>query len=166
MLIVVKTRNAPSSEDAEVTAEEAIHNKDLRRVGLKVTLARVEVLAALRRSAQRHLTAEDIHAGLAADGVPLGVATVYRVLQQLVNAGLVVRRHLDSGAALFELDEGTRHDHLVCCVCGRIVEFADEAIEQRVKRIAAERGFNLREHALVLIGRCCEATLHVSAARE
>jgi Fur family ferric uptake transcriptional regulator len=130
------------------------HIAELQTSGLKATLPRLKVLEMLQRTGQSHLSAEDIYRGLIADGNDIGLATVYRVLAQFEQAGLLKRTQFEGGRAVFELDRGAHHDHLVCIACGRIEEFVDTEIEQRQHAIARERGFELREHVLALYGRC------------
>lgn len=127
---------------------------DLRTNGLKATLPRLKVLQVFRESAQRHLSAEDVYKLLIAEGSDIGLATVYRVLMQFVQAGLLERQHFEGERAVFELNQGRHHDHLVCIGCGRVEEFADQGIEERQRQIAAERGFELLDHALALYGVC------------
>jgi Fur family ferric uptake transcriptional regulator len=102
----------------------------------------------------RHLTAEDVYRNLLGEELDIGLATVYRVLTQFEQAGLLSRSNFESGKAVFELNEGTHHDHLVCIDCGRVEEFFDPEIEKRQQKIAEERGFKLQEHALALYGAC------------
>ena len=102
----------------------------------------------------RHLTAEDVYRKLLAEGLDVGLATVYRVLTQFEQAGLLVRHHFESGKAVFELNQGGHHDHLVCLQCGRVEEFFDAEIEKRQTKIARERGFEISEHALYLYAEC------------
>lgn len=127
---------------------------DLRSSGLKATLPRLKVLQIFREADRRHLSAEDVYKGLLADGSDIGLATVYRVLMQFVQAGLLERQHFEGDKAVFELNEGRHHDHLVCVRCGRVEEFMDAEIERRQRQIASERGFELQEHALSLYGVC------------
>lgn len=127
---------------------------ELKNSGLKATLPRLRVLELFQRSPQRHLAAEDVFKALLAEGADISLATVYRVLLQFEQAGLLKRSHFDSGRSVFELDGGEHHDHLVCLGCGRVEEFFDSAIEQRQREVAAERGFSLQEHALALYGHC------------
>jgi Fur family ferric uptake transcriptional regulator len=130
---------------------------DLKASGLKATLPRMKILEIFQRSSQhgvRHLSAEDVYKALLAVQIDVGLATVYRVLTQFEQAGLVTRRNFEAGRAVFELNEGAHHDHLVCLTCGRVEEFVDPDIEQRQKRIAADKGFALRDHALALYGDC------------
>ncbi len=127
---------------------------DLKSSGLKATLPRLKILEIFQNSTVRHLSAEDVYKLLLAENLDVGLATVYRVLTQFEQAGLLSRNHFESGKAVFELDQGSHHDHLVCLDCGRVEEFFDEEIERRQQMIAAERGFKLSEHALSLYGNC------------
>ncbi len=127
---------------------------DLKSSGLKATLPRLKILEIFQNSSVRHLSAEDVYKLLLAENLDVGLATVYRVLTQFEQAGLLSRNHFESGKAVFELDQGSHHDHLVCLDCGRVEEFFDEEIERRQQMIAAERGFKLSEHALSLYGNC------------
>ncbi len=132
-------------------------SSELKASGLKATLPRMKILEIFQRSSQdgvRHLSAEDVYKALLAVNLDVGLATVYRVLTQFEQAGLLTRSNFDSGRAVFELNEGAHHDHLVCLTCGRVEEFVDAEIEQRQKRIATEKGFALRDHALALYGEC------------
>jgi Fur family ferric uptake transcriptional regulator len=125
---------------------------DIKNAGLKVTLPRMKILELLENSADRHLKAEDIYKMLLDSGEEIALATVYRVLTQFETAGLVTRHHFDGGHAVFEIDDGEHHDHLVDISTGRVVEFYDEIIEQRQKEIAASYGFTITEHTMVLYG--------------
>lgn len=127
---------------------------EIKNSGLKATLPRIRVLEVFQRSERRHLTAEDVFKVLLADDADIGLATVYRVLTQFEQAGLLSRNHFEQGKSVFELNEGKHHDHLVCLTCGRVEEFYDEAIEVRQHAIARERGFELQEHALSLYAVC------------
>jgi Fur family ferric uptake transcriptional regulator len=127
---------------------------DLKNIGLKATLPRLKILEIFQRSPVRHLTAEDVYRNLLTEELDIGLATVYRVLTQFEQAGLLSRSNFESGKAVFELNEGTHHDHLVCIDCGRVEEFFDPEIEKRQQMIATERGFKLQEHALALYGAC------------
>ena len=129
-------------------------SQDLKTIGLKATAPRLKILNLFETSAVRHLTAEDVYKLLLNDGLDVGLATVYRVLTQFEQAGLLSRHHFESGKAVFELNQGHHHDHLVCITCGRVEEFLDPEIEQRQTRIAVERGFAIREHALYLYAEC------------
>lgn len=128
--------------------------QDLKTTGLKVTAPRLKVLDIFHRATSRHLTAEDVYRALLTDSVDIGLATVYRVLTQFEQAGILLRSHFESGKAVFELNEGSHHDHLVCLDCGQVEEFFDTKIEDRQRAIAQEKGFTLAEHALSLYGHC------------
>jgi Fur family ferric uptake transcriptional regulator len=128
--------------------------QDLKNAGLKATLPRLKIISLFESSKVRHLTAEDVYRMLLAEGVDIGLATVYRVLTQFEQAGLLQRHHFESGKAVFELNEGTHHDHLVCMQCGRVEEFYDAEIEKRQQKVASERGFQIVEHALYLYAEC------------
>jgi Fur family transcriptional regulator, ferric uptake regulator len=127
---------------------------ELKDMGLKATLPRMKVLELLQQHKTRHLTAEDVYRLLIDEDADVGIATIYRVLTQFEQAGIVKRHHFETGKAVFELNEGTHHDHLVCLDCGRVEEFYDSKIEQRQDVVAAERGFQVAEHALYLYGHC------------
>jgi len=127
---------------------------DLKNIGLKATLPRLKILEIFQNSSVRHLTAEDVYRHLLQEELDIGLATVYRVLTQFEQAGLLSRSNFESGKAVFELNEGTHHDHLVCLDCGVVEEFYDAEIERRQQMIAQERGFELHEHALALYGSC------------
>jgi len=127
---------------------------DLKNAGLKATLPRLRIINLFEQSKVRHLTAEDVYKQLLADGLDIGLATVYRVLTQFEQAGLLVRHHFESGRAVFELNQGGHHDHLVCLQCGRVEEFFDAEIEKRQLKVAKERGFAIAEHALYLYAEC------------
>lgn len=127
---------------------------ELKNSGLKATLPRLKVLQIFQQSGLRHLSAEDIYKRLLVDGADVGLATVYRVLMQFTQAGLLSRQTFEGDRAVFELNEGQHHDHLVCLKCGKVLEFFDEQIEKRQHQIAAERGFDLQEHSLSLYGVC------------
>lgn len=128
--------------------------QDLKNAGLKATLPRLKVLSLFENSKERHLSAEDVYKILINAGEDVGLATVYRVLTQFEQAGLLIRHHFESGKAIFELNEGTHHDHIVCVKCGRVEEFYDEEIEKRQKLAATERGFKMEDHALTIYGIC------------
>jgi Fur family ferric uptake transcriptional regulator len=133
------------------------HAEELKSSGLKATLPRIKILEVFQRAQRRHLTAEDVFKMLLAEGADIGLATVYRVLMQFEQAGLLLRSNFESGKAVFELNEGQHHDHLVCLDCGRVEEFFDPQIEQRQRAIAVGRGFELQEHSLALYARCTKA---------
>lgn len=129
-------------------------NDSLRSAGLKVTLPRVKVLEIFERSDSRHQSAEEVYRKLLEAHQDIGLATVYRVLTQLEAAGLLVRHHFEGAASVFELREGTHHDHVMCIECSDIAEFVDAAIEDRQRAIAENLGFELVDHSLILYGRC------------
>jgi Fur family ferric uptake transcriptional regulator len=131
---------------------------NLRTSGLKATLPRMRVLDVFKRSDIRHLSAEDVYRELVSGGVDIGLATVYRVLMQFEQAGLLSRSNFDTGKAVFELRQSSHHDHLVCVRCGRVEEFHDAEIEDRQRAVAEAMGFRLREHALTLYGLCSAPT--------
>lgn len=141
-----------------------LEQTDLRKAGLKVTAPRVKILEILAGSAAHHLSAEDIYRILLESNEDIGLATVYRVLTQFEAAGLVSRHHFEGGMAVFELNRGEHHDHIVCVDCGRVEEFSDSAIEQRQQAIAAARGFDIADHALILYGHCRRAECPYRAA--
>jgi Fur family ferric uptake transcriptional regulator len=130
------------------------HPKELKSTGLKVTVPRLRVLDLFQHTETRHLTAEDVYRKLLEEHSDIGLATVYRVLTQFEQAGLLVRHHFESGKAVYELNEGGHHDHLVCLQCGRVEEFYDPEIEKRQIKVAKERGFEISEHALYLYADC------------
>lgn len=133
------------------------HNpSELKASGLKATLPRLKILDIFQNAEVRHLSAEDVYKILLNDNLDVGLATVYRVLTQFEQAGLLQRNHFETGKAVFELNEGSHHDHLVCLDCGKVEEFFDEEIEQRQLRIAEQHGFLIADHALALYGHCKE----------
>jgi Fur family ferric uptake transcriptional regulator len=141
--------------------------QSLKDIGLKATLPRRKILELFETSKEvRHLSAEDVYRKLIAEGIDIGLATVYRVLTQFEQAGLLSRQHFETGKAVFELNQGGHHDHLVCLQCGRVEEFVDPEIEKRQMEITRRRGFELRGHSLALYADCtkpdCE---HREAAR-
>jgi len=127
---------------------------DLKTIGLKATLPRLRILELFEKSQVRHLSAEDVYKMLLKEGTDTGLATVYRVLTQFEQAGLLRRHHFESGKAVFELNQGGHHDHLVCIQCGRVEEFYDDAIEKRQIAVARERGFAIHEHSLHIYAEC------------
>ena len=131
-----------------------MEGNDLRKAGLKVTLPRVKILEILENSPNRHLSAEDIYRRLVDLREDIGLATVYRVLTQFEAAGLVTRHHFADGMAVFELNAGPHHDHILCLDCGRVEEFVDAGIEERQTEVADRLGFAISEHALVIYGHC------------
>ena len=127
---------------------------DLKTIGLKATVPRLRILGLFEKSAVRHLSAEDVYRALASEGEDVGLATVYRVLMQFEQAGLLERHNFESGKAMFELKSSSHHDHLVCLQCGRVEEFYDAEIEKRQIKVAKERGFTIHEHSLSLYADC------------
>jgi Fur family transcriptional regulator, ferric uptake regulator len=130
---------------------------DLKSSGLKATVPRLKILEVFQRSETRHLSAEDVYKLLLTDQADVGLATVYRVLMQFEQAGMLRRSNFESGKAVYELNEGQHHDHLVCLTCNRVEEFFDAEIEQRQRLVAQQRGFELHEHALSLYATCNKA---------
>ena len=127
---------------------------DLKTIGLKATLPRLKILDLFEHSDVRHLTAEDVYKLLLKEGMDIGLATIYRVLTQFEQAGLLIRHHFESGKAVFELNEGGHHDHLVCVQCGHVEEFYDAEIEKRQIKVAKDRGFAIQEHSLQIYATC------------
>ena len=127
---------------------------ELKSNGLKATLPRLKILEVFQRGTLRHMTAEDLYRVLLEERSDIGLATVYRVLTQFEQAGILSRSHFESGKAVYELNEGQHHDHLVCLDCGRVEEFFDPEIEKRQNAVAEERGFTIQDHALYIYGRC------------
>ncbi|WP_076419141.1 ferric iron uptake transcriptional regulator [Colwellia sp. UCD-KL20] len=137
-------------------------NEELKRAGLKITLPRVKILSILQDPANQHISAEDVYKILLEQHEEIGLATVYRVLNQFDDAGIVSRHHFEGGKSVFELSHKKHHDHLVCLKCGKVVEFEDELIEQRQLDISKEHNIKLTNHSLYLYGECndveeCEA---------
>lgn len=127
---------------------------DLKTAGLKATLPRLKILNLFEHGEVRHLSAEDVYKLLIGEGLDIGLATVYRVLTQFEQAGLLTRHHFESGKAVFELNQGGHHDHLVCLQCSRVEEFYDAEIENRQVKVATDRGFTIREHSLYIYADC------------
>jgi Fur family ferric uptake transcriptional regulator len=127
---------------------------DLKTSGLKATLPRLKILDLFETSGVRHMTAEDVYKLLLKEGMDIGLATIYRVLTQFEQANILIRHHFEGGKAVFELNEGAHHDHLVCVQCGYVEEFYDPEIERRQVKIAKERGFSLHEHTMQLYADC------------
>ncbi|MES2012239.1 MAG: ferric iron uptake transcriptional regulator [Pseudomonadota bacterium] len=128
--------------------------KDLKNAGLKATLPRLKVLSLFENSRERHLSAEDIYKVMLNSGEDVGLATVYRVLTQFEQAGLLIRHHFEGGKAVFELNAGGHHDHIVCVKCGRVEEFYDAEIEKRQEHAAESMGFTMQDHSLTIYGVC------------
>ena len=127
--------------------------KDLRKAGLKATLPRIRILQILEESGDKHMSAEDIYKYLLDEKEDVGIATVYRVLNQFESAGLVIRHHFDSGHSVYELNQGGHHDHMVCLTTGKVIEFKNEEIEKLQMEIAEKYGYVLEDHSLVLYVR-------------
>lgn len=127
---------------------------DLKNAGLKATLPRLKILSLFENSKERHLSAEDIYKVMIGAGEDVGLATVYRVLTQFEQAGLLIRHHFESGKAVFELNGGNHHDHIVCIKCGRVEEFYDAEIEKRQISAAEKLGFKMQDHSLTIYGVC------------
>lgn len=126
----------------------------LKNAGLKSTVPRLKVLSLFESGTERHMSAEDVYKLLLASGDDVGLATVYRILTQFEQAGLLLRHYFEGGKSVFELNQGKHHDHIVCLQCGRVEEFYDTAIEARQEKIASERGFSIRDHALHIYADC------------
>jgi Fur family ferric uptake transcriptional regulator len=131
---------------------------NLKTMGLKATLPRLRILSLFENTVTQHLSAEDVYRSLISEGEDIGLATVYRVLTQFEQVGVLKRHHFESGKAVFELNRGDHHDHLVCIQCGHVGEFYDEEIENRQTQIAKDRGFVIREHSLSLYVECIKET--------
>src|SRR5690606_38103690 len=132
---------------------------ELKNMGLKATFPRLKILDIFRRADLRHQSAEDVYRALIAEDVDIGLATVYRVLTQFEQAGILVRSQFDGGKAVFELNDGDHHDHLICTHCNKVVEFSDTDIERRQYKIAEDHGFVLESHTMMLYGMCPECAV-------
>jgi Fur family transcriptional regulator, ferric uptake regulator len=130
---------------------------DLKTIGLKATLPRLRILELFEKSSVRHLSAEDVYKILSKEGTETGLATVYRVLTQFEQAGLLIRHHFETGKAVFELNQGGHHDHLVCVQCGHVEEFFDAEIEKRQEKVAKDRGYKIHDHSLHIYADCTKA---------
>ncbi len=128
-------------------------NQELKKAGLKVTLPRVKILQILENAGDHHMSADDVYRTLLEQGEDVGLATVYRVLTQFETAGLVARHHFEAGTAVFELAKGDHHDHMICLETGKVIEFVDPIIEKRQHEIAAEHGYDIEDHNLILYVR-------------
>lgn len=140
-------------------SKETQQNEGLKKAGLKVTGPRIKILEILETSSKHHLSAEDIYQLLKEAKMDVGFATVYRVLTQFEQAGIVTKQHFEGGHSVFELNEGQHHDHLVCVKCGRVEEFVDEVIEAKQRHIAEKAGYTMTDHLLNIYGVCprCQA---------
>jgi len=130
-----------------------VNSRNLREVGLKVTQPRKRILDLLEERVNKHVTADDIYRVLMQAGEDIGLATVYRVLNQFEAAGLVVKHNFEGGQAYYELDSGTHHDHMVCVETGKVIEFSNEEIEKLQSQIVAEHGYDIEDHSLVIYVR-------------
>ena len=128
--------------------------EELKSTGLKATLPRLKILEIFQKGSQRHMTAEDVFRVLLDERSDIGLATVYRVLTQFEQAGILIRSNFESGKAIYELNEGQHHDHFVCTVCGKVEEFYDAEIEKRQNLIAKEKGWVIHDHSMALYGQC------------
>ncbi len=135
-------------------AEQSMGSQELRKAGLKATIPRIKILQILERNNARHMSAEDVYKALLEAGEDVAIATIYRVLTQFETAGLVSRLHFEGGHSVFELNEGSHHDHIVCIKCGRVDEFMDEEIELRQRAIAERFGYTISDHSLFIYGTC------------
>ncbi|WP_194755435.1 ferric iron uptake transcriptional regulator [Aliidiomarina indica] len=126
----------------------------LKQAGLKVTSPRIKILEVMKNPAHQHVSAEEVYKILLEQGEEVGLATVYRVLNQFDDAGIVTRHHFEGGRSVFELSAKSHHDHLVCLTCGRVIEFEDDTIERRQIQVATEHGLKLTNHSLYLYGEC------------
>ncbi|MDD5298763.1 MAG: ferric iron uptake transcriptional regulator [Rhodocyclaceae bacterium] len=140
--------------------------QNLKRVGLKVTGPRMKILELFQTTHARHMTAEDVYRQLLAEEMDIGLATVYRVLTQFEQAGILERHHFETGKAVFEINEGKHHDHLVCLQCGKVEEFFDPEIERLQNQVAEQRGFRVRDHALYLYVDCLRQDCPNRSGRE
>lgn len=131
-------------------------NKELKKAGLKVTLPRLKILEMLQQPENQHISAEDVYKLLIEQGEEIGLATVYRVLNQFDDAGILNRHHFEGGKSVFEISQKAHHDHLVCLKCGKVIEFEDPIIEQRQEEIAKEHNIKLTHHSLYLYGDCTD----------
>jgi Fur family ferric uptake transcriptional regulator len=144
----------PDSSDYDTKGEISLQDKEIRNAGLKVTVPRIKILEVLENCGDQHVSAEDVYKILLQQGEEISLATIYRVLTQFEAAELVNRHNFEGGFAVYELNRGEHHDHLMCVVCGKVVEFTDEVIEQRQHEIAKKNGFEIEDHTLVIYGRC------------
>lgn len=144
----------PSNSSNHKLADPAPSTTSLKEAGLKATLPRLKILSILEDVSVRHVSAEDVYKLLLDSDEDVGLATVYRVLTQFETAGLVIRHNFEGGRAVFELNDESHHDHMVCVECNRVIEFFDATIEERQRRVAEKEGFEIKDHALYLYGLC------------
>ncbi len=135
--------------------------EELKSTGLKATLPRLKILEIFQKGTQRHMTAEDVFRILLEERSDIGLATVYRVLMQFEQAGLLIRSNFESGKAIYELDEGQHHDHFVCTACGKVEEFFDAEIEKRQQIVAKAKGWVVHDHSMALYGHCAECAKRI-----
>ncbi|MBI3102157.1 MAG: ferric iron uptake transcriptional regulator [Burkholderiales bacterium] len=129
---------------------------ELKSTGLKATLPRLKILEIFQKGAQRHMTAEDVFRVLLQEHSDIGLATVYRVLTQFEQAGILCRSNFESGKAVYELNEGKHHDHFICTGCGKVEEFFDADIEKRQQSVAKAKGWVIQDHSMALYGLCAQ----------
>lgn len=141
------------------------NQNELKSAGLKATFPRLKILDIFRRADPRHQSAEDVYRTLIAEDVDIGLATVYRVLTQFEQAGILTRSQFDGTRAVFELNDGDHHDHLICTTCGNVVEFYEPDIEQQQHAVAHKHGFTLESHTMMLYGICPACTEAQNAPR-
>jgi Fur family ferric uptake transcriptional regulator len=144
----------PDSSDYDSKGEISLQDKEIRDAGLKVTVPRIKILEVLENCGDQHVSAEDVYKILLQQGEEISLATIYRVLTQFETAELVNRHNFEGGFAVYELNRGEHHDHIMCVVCGKVVEFTDNVIEKRQHEIAKKNGFEIEDHTLVIYGRC------------
>jgi len=156
MALFAKIDNIPCGYCVYLNLEESAMEDhiNLKKTGLKATLPRLKVLSIFENSKEKHLTAEDVYKVILGSGQEVGLATIYRVLTQFEQAGLLIRHHFETGKAVFELNEKSHHDHIVCLQCGFIHEFVDQEIERLQNIVAEKNGFNIIEHALYIYADC------------
>jgi len=130
-----------------------MNNQKIKNAGLKVTLPRLKILEIMEKN-NKHLSAEDVYRILMKSGEDIGLGTIYRVLTQFETAGLVLRHNFEGGQAVFELERGVHHDHLVCIKCGKVEEFMDDTIEKCQNKVAQKHHFKIKDHSLVIYGIC------------
>jgi Fur family ferric uptake transcriptional regulator len=150
-------QSRPPAKTAPAPAPAPQNTDGLRNIGLKATGPRLRILELFQTSGTRHMSAEDVYRQLLSENIEVGLATVYRVLTQFEQAGLLQRHHFESGKSVFELNEGSHHDHLVCLQCGRVEEFYDAEIESRQQSVAQAKGFKIADHALSLYANCTKS---------
>lgn len=130
--------------------------EELKNTGLKATLPRLKILEIFHKGAQRHMTAEDVFRVLLEERSDIGLATVYRVLTQFEQAGILLRSNFESGKAVYEINEGQHHDHFICTSCGKVEEFCDAEIEKRQQTVAQSKGWLVQDHTMALYGQCAK----------